>query len=546
MFNDQQTHTLPVNTKKRGAIAALTGAPSLHDFDQEMQQVFRQVHTTYSALFPQSAPLSTQGGSLVFTGVDDDPATLETLRKAGFENSSLFLKRMREWHGGRIRATQSARARALLTRLGPDLVAALAETQSPDHAFAAFTQFFESLNAGVQPLSLLCNRSKLLSLLVNLLNTAPKMAKAFSNRVSILDAMLDPGFSTPLAHDINAGAMRLEQCALENPDFETLLNETRRTALEERLRINVQVLTDKASSADAAQSYSALAEAAVCTLAQACQRQVEHRFGPPPGEWAILGMGSLGAKEMHDSSDIDLFTLYEASTSVTSKLEPAAYFSRFTQRLISALSAQTQEGSLYAIDMKLRPSGQAGPVAVSWPAFIAYYAEKAWTWEVLALGRARVVAASSDGFQQKITAHIAQILAAPRDPEKLKADITDMRQRIDAQFSNTSPWDLKHAPGGLLEIELMQQFLRLSKGVMANEKSATETLRFLQSAHTLQFTLLQILGLCLGPEKNGTAFPTSLQDLLARRAKMQSFSELEHALITAQNGVRALSEQILT
>ncbi len=540
MLNDQQTHTLPEDPQKRAAIAALIGYPSLADFDAHMQDIFKQVHTRYSALFPQSEPLSASSGSLVFTGVEDDPATLATLQEKGFQDPHIFLERMRVWHGGQIRATRSDRARTLLTRLGPELVSALANTGDPDHAFAVFTRFFENLNGGVQPLSLFCNRPALLDLLVSLLNTAPRLAASFSNRVSILDAMLDPGFSVPLRDDPGAGANRLIATAQENPGYEALLNATRRTALEERLRIGVQVLTGKASTDEAATSYSALADAAINTLARACEAQMQERFGPPPGAWVILGMGSLGARQMDEGSDLDIFTLYHTDAS-TDIADPGRYFARFTQRLISALSAQTPEGALYAIDMKLRPSGKAGPVAVNWPAYVAYYQEKAWTWEILALGRARVVAASSTEFGDTVTDHIAQTLARQRDVKPMARDVAEMIERLRDEFSQARLWDLKHTRGGLIETDLLYQYGRLAGHGTVDQTA----LNRLQDAHALQLGVLRLLRLCLPGPETMPPFPHPVQSLLAKRAGVPDFETLEAALIKAQKDVSRLAEQIL-
>ncbi len=547
MMGDQQTHILPENSQKRSAIAALAGMGNLAEFDEQMGRILRQVHTDYSALFPQSDPLAALGGSLVFTGVEDDPATLATLQKKGFTEAHIFLERMRAWHSGQVRATQTPRARALLTRLGPELVEALAKTGDADHAFAAFTRFFENLNAGVQPLSLFCNRPALLELLVSLLNTAPRLATAFSTRISVLDAMLDPGFATPLGDDPYAGAKRMLDCAKEHTAFEPLLNATRRTALEERLRIGVQILTGKASTNEAAHSYSALADAAINTLATACQTQMRERYGPIPGDWAILGMGSLGARQMSEGSDLDLFTLYRQGQVEQEEgaVEPGLYYARFTQRLIGALSAQTQEGALYAIDMKLRPSGRAGPVAVHWPAFVAYYMEKAWSWEILALGRARVVAASSQKFAKLITGHIDEILHQPRDRKTMANDIADMRQRLRDEFPSTTLWDLKHTPGGLIETDLLYQFLCHDEQLSVPGDAKDKRIQVLQKAHALQSSLLQILRLCLSADTIKPPFPEPVQTLLAKRTGVQSFENLETLLTNAQHDVTNISDQIV-
>ncbi len=545
MLDDQQTHILPADDTKRASIAALCGAADLRAFDAQMQQAFRQVHSCYAGLFAHSAPLATATGSLVFTGVEDDPATLAALRDEGFDEPHVFLERMRAWHGGGVRATRTERARALLTRLGPALVNALARTGSPDHAFGVFTQFFENLNAGVQTLSLFCARPEILNMLVDLLNTAPRLASAFSRRVNVLDAMLDPEFSTPVPEDPHLGARRLTQCTQGNPGFEALLDAARRTALEERLRIGVQVLTAKAGIADAARSYSALADSAITVLADACMQQMRQRFGPEPGQWAVLGMGSLGAQCMHEGSDLDLMVLYSADEKTAEANAPGRYYTRFTRRLVSALSAQTSEGALYNIDMKLRPSGRAGPVAVSWPGFHAYYRQNAWSWEILALGRARLVHASTPGFAKTVTASINSILQEDRDWDAVRADIADMRQRLRAAFGAAGPWDLKHAPGGLVETELLRQFLNLRTAQAQAPALNAEAHRILQKAFTLQFGLLQGLHLCLPASDMQPPFAAPVQAVLVRRSGARDFAALEKTLLDSQRAVTRLADQMV-
>ena len=545
MLDDHQTHTLPANADRRAAIAALCGAPDLPAFDAQMQRVFRQVHNCYAGLFAHSEPLSAARGSLVFTGVEDDPATLETLRQKGFVKAHVFLERMRAWHGGGVRAMRTERARALLTRLGPALVNALARTGDPDHAFAVFTRFLENLNAGVQTLSLFYARPDVLDMLVDLLHTAPRLASAFSRRISVLDAMLDPGFSTPLADDPHFGARRLAQCAQGKPGFEALLDETRRAALEERLRMGVQVLTGKAGLEVAARSYSALADTAITVLADACMQQMRERFGPVPGQWAVLGMGSLGAQRMNEGSDLDLMVLYSADETDTKTNPSGLYYSRFTRRLVNALSAQTSEGALYAIDMKLRPSGRAGPVAVSWQGFDRYYRKKAWSWEILALCRARLIHASTPEFADTVTTGINHILEQKRDHKRIAADIADMRRHLRDEFGDAGPWDLKHAAGGLVETGLLLQFLNLFENQAGIPIADAQARQVLQNASSFQSTLLQILRLCLPVLDRQPPFAAPVQALLIRRSGAQTFAELEKTLVRVQRDVTLLADKMV-
>jgi [glutamine synthetase] adenylyltransferase / [glutamine synthetase]-adenylyl-L-tyrosine phosphorylase len=185
----------------------------------------------------------------------------------------------------------------------------------------------------------------------------------------------------------------------------------------------------------------------------------------PGGAFAVIGMGRLGSREMTLASDLDLILIYDAPASSEGSdgahpLPVTTYFARLSQRLIGAITAPTGEGRLYEVDMRLRPSGASGPIASSLAGFARYQQEAAWTWEHMALTRARPVAGDA-ALRRRITEVIGGVLGSAREPRRLLLDVADMRRRIAEENPRPSPWDLKNRPGGLLHLEFIVQYLML-------------------------------------------------------------------------------------
>src|SRR5207302_3985333 len=175
--------------------------------------------------------------------------------------------------------------------------------------------------------------------------------------------------------------------------------------------------------------------------------------------------GRLGSREMTPASDLDLILIYDVPTDGQTSDGPqplpvSAYFARLSQRLISAITAPTAEGRLYEVDMRLRPSGEAGPIASHFAGFARYQSESAWTWEHMALTRARPVAGDAN-LCRRISDTLAAVLRSPRDPEKLVIDVAAMRRRIAEDNPRPSPWDLRNRRGGLIDLEFIVQYLLL-------------------------------------------------------------------------------------
>lgn len=441
MLDDAQTHSLPAFENKRASVAALCGYSELAQFDADLIQLRKSVHQHYRELFAEETRKRDQAvqGNLVFTGVDDDPQTVETLTVLGFNNPSLVIERIREWHRGKTPATRSTRGRELLTAFLPDLLAAMGATGEADEAFRRFGRFFEGLRSGVQTLAMLVAEKKLTDDLVTTLAIAPRIANVLAKRPGLLEALISDVDRKPPPE------------FAADTDFETKLDLVRRWQGERAFLIGHQLLHGLLEARDAATHWSDLADTCICSMAAAAEAETIRKFGPAPGTWSVIGLGKLGGREMTAGSDLDLVVIYDPKESSDAQ----TWFTRFTQRLISALSAETGEGALYEVDMRLRPSGRSGPVATSIASFERYHHENAWTWEHMALTRLRPIAGDAP-LGAEISA-IAERMINAGDPDQRTADIRDMRERLLREKPAKGIWDLKMRRGGLLDLEFITQ-----------------------------------------------------------------------------------------
>jgi glutamate-ammonia-ligase adenylyltransferase len=465
MVGDRQTHSLPKDAAGIAAIATFLGYADAASFREEMLAHLHRVESHYAHLFEEAPSLAGPGGNLVFTGTEDDPGTLDTLRTLGFHDPSAAAGIVRRWHHGRYRSTRSARARELLTELMPALLKALGATASPDQALLNFDRFLDNLPAGVQLFSLFKSNPALLELVAAIMGSAPGLAAHLARRTSLLDSVLSPDFYTPLP---TAAAMTADLAAVlaEVGDDQDILDGARRWTNDRRFQVGVQQLKGIVKPAEAGLAYSDIAQATISAL---CDR-VETRFAETHGGFsgqrlAVLGLGKLGSREMSARSDLDLIFVYDIPPGLETSdgdqpLPPIQYYTRLSAKILTALTALTNEGALYEVDMRLRPSGRAGPLANSLEGFETYHAQSAWTWEHLALTRARVIH-GPPVLVERLSAIIRQTLCRPRDPDGLVRDVADMRDRIAQHAPPKSTWDFKHLPGGLFDIDFVAQYLAL-------------------------------------------------------------------------------------
>ncbi|HXC56143.1 MAG TPA: bifunctional [glutamine synthetase] adenylyltransferase/[glutamine synthetase]-adenylyl-L-tyrosine phosphorylase [Rhizomicrobium sp.] len=566
MIEDEQTHSIPKSAEGLAHIACFMGYPDAAAFGAALTAQLETVQGHYARLFEREQELTASEGNLVFTGVEEDPGTLGTLQAMGFRDAAHVSGAIRGWHHGRIRAMRSARARELLTKLVPVLLPALAATADPDAAFAQFDRFLTNLPAGVQLLSLLLARPELLKLIAGIVGSAPRLAEHLARAPATLDALIDADFLHALPSRAALDA-QLADLIARAPDYEGALDAARRFAKEQLFRVGVQIIEGMATADAAGPALANIAESVIAGLLPCVERELAATAGTIPGAaFAVVAMGKLGGREMTAGSDLDLIFVYDVPDGVEASDGPRplpviVYYARLAQRLIAALTVHTAAGGLYDVDMRLRPTGNKGPVAVALQSFARYHAEESWTWERLALTRARVIAAPPQ-LAAQIEAVIAKTLTAVAEPAKIVADARDMRDKLAAQFPGRNRWDLKFAPGGLVDIEFVAQTLQLcaapenpavlaantiealrrlaAAGVLAPDRART-----LIAAAMLEHALTQVLRIALdGPLEPETATP-GLKALLTRAGKAENFAALEAALAETQAAVRNLLGIIL-
>ena len=462
MLDDEQTHSLSENQEKRARVAALCGYANLAELDTKVRNCREMVRTHISELFPQSGSLSSDIGSLVFTGVENDAETLETISQLGFEKPQRVSETIRGWHHGRIRATRTPRARELLTALTPTLLKTIANCGEADVVFARFDDFFSGLSAGVQTLSLFVAEPEILAETCKTLALSSRLANALSKKPAILDAMLTQRFGSPLEADEKSERKTILQEMLANCDgFEAALDVMRRFHREEDFRIGCQTIRGQASGEVAGDAYSDLAIACIDAALTLARRELIDTHGDFAGEIAVCGWGKLGGHELSADSDLDIMLIYDPADGVETSngarsLSAESYFAKLTQKMVLALSAPTAEGQLYEVDMQLRPSGKKGPVAVRFSSFENYYLQDAWTWELQALTRLRPVA-GDENLCKKIEHAYTHQLSQVRDAVKTLSDIVEMRGKISGAMKPRGPLDLKRLDGGIIDLEFFTQ-----------------------------------------------------------------------------------------
>jgi glutamate-ammonia-ligase adenylyltransferase len=281
---------------------------------------------------------------------------------------------------------------------------------------------------------------------------------------------------------------------------------------------------------------------------------------------AILALGRLGAWEMTARSDLDLIVIYDfdqehPNSDGKRPLYGGQYFARFIQRLIGALTVQTNYGVLYQVDMRLRPSGRSGPLATQIDGFAAYQNKEAWTWEHMALTRARVVSAPAD-FATRIETVIRDVLCRERNARTIADDVVEMRAAIVKEKGDADPWDLKYAAGALVDIEFIAQYLQLVHAASTPEILDTSTARVLDKASRLgvlapenaavlrpavrlYHDLTQILRLCLPSAFDPKTAGAGVLGLLARAADLPDFAALAAHVAETQRQVRDCFVRIL-
>ena len=564
MIADEQTQRIPDDPVALARFARFMGHTKLSSFEAEMLGHLRRVEQNYARLFEHAPELHTGIGSLVFAGVEDDPDTVETLAKMGFNDPSRAMETVRGWHFGRRPALRGERAREVLTELAPALIEALADSGVPDAALAALDEAMARMPAATELLTILRSNAKVRALFADILGGAPRLARIVEQRPHVLDAIIDPtSGQAPAA--IESYTAAIDSLARHAVATESFLDEMRNLAHEEMFIISARALSGTIDPPIAGHAFSALAEAILRVIMARVEADFAIEHGRVPGgRCAVVGMGRFGAREMTATSDLDLILIYEfgeiGESDGPKPLDATRYYARLTQRLIAALSALTARGKIYDIDMRLRPSGRAGPIATRFASFDEYQKTEAETWELLALSRARVVAGDAS-LAREIEASVAEVLCLPRDPAMLKRDVRSMRQLVQRERGNEDPWDLKLADGGLMDIDFIAQYFVLSlagatPGLIGADFDATmrmvvmagalprDLAEALREARALMSAVTQLTRIAVEGRFDPQQVASGVLRRIASASGLPNFSALDAAVRDARGHTRRIFHKI--
>jgi [glutamine synthetase] adenylyltransferase / [glutamine synthetase]-adenylyl-L-tyrosine phosphorylase len=441
MIGDAQTHTMPTAQAEIARIAAFLGQ-SEEVFRQDLTARLQEVDTLTEGFFAPGP-------------VAADQAELS-------ESARAIVKGWMSYP-----ALRSERAQSSFRRLRPALLQRLQKTANTDEALLALDGFLAGLPAGVQLFALFEANQSLVDLIIDIAATAPELARYLSRNAHVLDAVIGGSFfaAWPGRAGLLTEAARLLSDAA---DYEAKLVALRIWQKEWHFRIGVHHLRGLIDADEAALQYADLADATLAGLFPVVVGDFARKHGVMPGRGAVLlGMGSLGAGTLNAASDLDLILIYDAmGTEMSDGPKPLAtrpYFARFTQALVTAVTAAMAEGRLYEVDMRLRPSGRQGPVATGWQSFRDYQETEAWTWEHLALTRARVIAGDA-GLAADLEAFRCDLIRSKGKGPGLCGDVAAMRQRLAEAHPQPDAFEVKHGSGRLLDIDLAAQTLALMSG----------------------------------------------------------------------------------
>ncbi len=454
MVDDRQTHSLPVDPAALRSVAHMHGLADGAALLDLLEPHVEAIGSIYDELDSAPRPMMPVGGD----------AFAQALRAAGFVAPDRISARIADWRRGGLRAVRSEAAFNALEAVLPSLLEAFGRAPDPEAALMAFDAMLGGLPTALNLFRLLEAQPALLNLLVAIISHAPTLGEALGRNAALLDRLLDSSAFDPVG-DVALLAAEMAQPGM----LEARLDHVRRVVGEHRFALGAQIVEAADDPLAVAAGYARVAEAAVYVVADAVIEPFVAAHGRlPNSELVILALGRLGGGLLTHASDLDLIYLftgdYAAESDGPKPLGGSHYYNRLGQRLSSGLSAPTAAGALYEVDTRLRPSGGDGPLVASIDSFARYQRENAWTWEHMALTRARVIYGRS-AARSAAEAVIASVLSQPRDRVALARDVVTMRNEMATHKPPLGPLDVKLLPGGLVDLEFTAHFHQLASGI---------------------------------------------------------------------------------
>ena len=501
------------------------------------------------------------------------PAAAETamwtaahLSAEGFGKARECAAAIAQWHRGAYNSTRSSSARARLGILTPRLIARAAAAPHPEELLLGFDGIVRQLPVGTHLFVTLCADPSALTTLLRLVGTAPRLMALVARHPEVFEALVADttdadrlSFPDLLAvvSEIARGAASHEQAMERIHAFVRM----------QRFLVGARMLMGRIPVGHVAEILSRLTAAVVQVVVRLRETEFQRLHGRVAGgRWALLALGKFGGRELTATSDLDMMFLYDIvdETERSDGPQPLAagqYFGRLAQSVIAGLGFRTGDGALFDTDFRLRPWGNKGPIATRLTALSAYFDTEAWTWEHMALTRARVVAGQAT-FAGAIEAAVGAVVHRRREADVLRADALEMRRMILTQKATKNAWDVKNVRGGLVDIEFIAQTLLLQHAARQPDivsPGTAEALRnlfladllseadfaTLGAAFALQSNLMQVTRMaCVETAAHG-ALPPALSDALPGLVGLPDADALDAQLREAQAAVRRVFERLI-
>lgn len=454
MVDDRQTHSLPEG-EALDRVAKLDGLASGAALVAELTELTAQTGAIYDELIGHEAPAPYP---------QPKPANrAKALAQMGFADAQGLAARIEGWRDGRHSSIRSPQAIEAFDRLLPQLLDAIAQSDDPHHAIIRFEAVIERTQSAIELFRLLTAEPELIERLVNALTLSPRIASTLARRPETLDVLLE---REPIDFD-HTYVRTLERLrdGPEREDYEAKLDCIRQVISEARFTLGISLLEAEHKPSRIAAALSHVAEAAITAAVEAAHEEFASSHGfIKDSELLVLGLGRLGGGALSPASDLDMIYLFkgdfEAESDGERPLGATLYYNRLASRVNAALSVPTAQGALYEVDTRLRPQGNQGPLAVSIEAFAKYQKTAAWTWEHMALNRARLLV-GSEGARTQVESVIGQTQCQSRDPASLRKDVLQMRGDMAKHKPPKGELDVKLLRGGLIDVEFLVHFIQL-------------------------------------------------------------------------------------
>lgn len=566
MVADEQTHALPDDIEAVERFARFFGYDDRASFAKDLLAHLNCVQNHYGRLFEGDPTGTEKLPDIDYGKGPDDNRLLEHLLTLGFKKPKMVAETVQRWLSGEYRVFRVEATHQAFKEFVPDLIRGLSRAEEPDDAVMAFDRFLQALQRGGRLISLLSQNKDLVALVALVLGAAPRLSDMLARQPQIMDGLIDPRFFGAMPDQDELSA-RLAATLADANSYEEFLDRLRLFGQESLFLIGTRILSGTVSAQHASVAFADVAEGIAHTVHGLVMDQFAEQHGRiKDQETAIVAMGKLGSREMTASSDLDLILIYDFDHDAPDSdgersLHGSQYFARLTQRLISAFTTRTNYGVLYDVDMRLRPSGRAGPLASRIDSFAEYQEHEAWTWEHMALTRARVISASP-AFKARIEAVVREVLTRRRETTIIANDVLEMRRAIAEEKGESDIWDIKNAAGGMVDIEFVAQYLQLiyaaekpdildvSTGQVLDNAARLGVLSqsdadILRAASRLYHDLTQIIRLCVTEKFKPETAGEDLLRVLTRAGDAPDFSSLEARVRETQNDVREVFLRLL-